>query len=121
MRKANRGPALFELLTGEEEASTGTPQRPAGSRPAAGRQGGGGALKMGPEGGPTTWNKHSRNAADGEQQAIPFVDLAGGRVRVSFTSVTAAAAVFVAMIALLRRSLGLTVCRSATTLPTWTA
>lgn len=100
MRKAKRGPALFELLSADTEQTTDSLRVPtwwAGQE----REFGGRVIKIAPKAetqAPATASRDSRAEEDTRSPLLTVVD---GSVRLSLTSTAAAIAVFVGLTALL--------------------
>ena len=100
MRKAKRGPALFELLSADTEQNTERLQVPtwwAGQE----RGSGGQVIKIPPKAEtqpPVTSGRDSRAEVQTESSLLAFVD---GKIRLSLTSTAAAIAVFVGLTTLL--------------------
>ena len=100
MRKAKRGPALFELLSSDTEQTTDSLRVPtwwAGQE----RESGGRVIKIPPKAeaqAPVTPGRVSRAE---EQTGSPLLTFVDGKIRLSLTSTLAAIAVFVGMTTLL--------------------
>ncbi|UCC31921.1 MAG: hypothetical protein JSU86_06515 [Phycisphaerales bacterium] len=96
MPRSKRGPALFDLLSQDEATEPETDNLPGGRGP--GQQSRGAT-----EAAPTLPGKVSGPAGPLEARSStggdgPFIELDGDRIRISLTSVTAAVAVFAAMV-----------------------
>ncbi|MFQ5592091.1 MAG: hypothetical protein ACE5HE_13075 [Phycisphaerae bacterium] len=101
MRRAKSGPALFEVLSREQDAASGVLKTPDWWSP-------GGAQQKVPiplrrPGVERLDDERSRrdDSRAVEDDPVPFLQLVGSQVRVTFTSVTAAAAVFATMLVVL--------------------
>ncbi|MCH8242669.1 MAG: hypothetical protein IH897_08670, partial [Planctomycetes bacterium] len=100
MRKAKRGPALFELLSSDTEQTTDSLRVPtwwAGQE----RESGGRVIKIPPKAeaqAPVTPGRVSRAE---EQTGSPLLTFVDGKIRLSLTSTLAAIAVFVGLTTLL--------------------
>ncbi|UCE59350.1 MAG: hypothetical protein JSU63_18145 [Phycisphaerales bacterium] len=96
MRKNRHGPALFEVLTSEKEDGTEKLEVPSWWSSGGRRLQNGTPAKDKAD----RWSSRSEPAVEVDPEALPFVEFVGGRLRVSFTSITAAVAVFILMVAL---------------------
>ena len=100
MRKAKRGPALFELLSADTEQNTDSLRVPtwwAGQE----RGSGGRVIKIAPKAETQVPVTPSRDSWSGEHTGFPLLTIVDGSIRLSLTSTLAAIAVFVGLTALL--------------------
>ena len=100
MRRAKRGPALFEVLSAEVAQTSDTLKVPSWW-PEGGRLGATGPITPEPVSVGTDAGERRVSETAVADAPVPFVEMDGGRIRISFTSVTAAVVVFLALAALL--------------------
>ena len=100
MRKAKRGPALFELLSADTEQNTDSLRVPtwwAGQE----RGSGGRVIKIPPKAETQAPATSGRDSRAEQQTGSPLLTFGDGKIRLSLTSTLAAIAVFVGLTALL--------------------
>ncbi len=101
MRRTKSGPALFEVLTRGQDTTSDTLKTPEWWSASGGEQGS--QAEVAAEKRPAAAPAPSRGgeAPGGNRGNPPFLELVGSRVRLTFTSGTAAAAVFLLMTSVL--------------------
>ena len=100
MRRAKHGPALFEVLASQATQASDTLKVPKWW-PEGGRLAGARDTRLEP---PSAGIRAGEGRVPPRAEAdtpLPFVEMDGGRIRISFTSVTAAVAVFLMLAAVL--------------------
>ena len=96
IENAKRGPALFEVLTKEAVKGTDALKVPA-PRPETEHHAPQGAIRLSPRPTKPQPDEGTRSRYGSGDVRIPFVKLDEGRIRMTFTSMTAAVAVFTAL------------------------